>query len=100
MNFELRPSFKEEVQAAEKPVRRAVLKTLEQIMGLPDLSRLFAHRGLHFEKIQGMADPESREQIYSLRVTRSVRALAFLKDGPSLVLVGLHVQHERAYRRR
>jgi hypothetical protein len=100
LNFELRPTFKEEVHAAEKPVRRAALKMLEQIMGLPDLSKLFGHRGLHFEKIQGMTDPESREQIYSLRVTRGVRALAFLKDGPSLVLVGLHIQHDRAYRRR
>jgi len=42
--------------------------------------------------------PETGDQLYSIRISRSARALACLNDGPALVLVTLYVRHDEAYR--
>ena len=60
--------------AAEKRVRLATAKILVLLQSL-ELLRLWSHRGLNFEKLHGMIEPVTGEQLYSLRVTRSVRAI-------------------------
>ena len=45
-----------------------------------------------------MIEPTTGQQLYSLRVTGSARAIACLLNGPPLVLVSLHAQHDKAYR--
>jgi hypothetical protein len=98
VRIEIRPLFDEAVMAAELPVRKAaakMLRTLQQI----DLSQLWAHTGLNFEKLHGMVEPTTGEQLYSLCVTGSARAVTCLLKGPTIVLVALHVQHDKTYRR-
>jgi hypothetical protein len=46
-----------------------------------------------------MIEPNSGEQLYSLRVTGCARAISCLINGPTLVLVRLHLQQDKAYRK-
>lgn len=98
MQIEVRPAFDEAVMAAELPVRKAAAKMLQLLHSL-DLPQLWSHAGLNFEKLHGMIEPASGEQLYSLRVDGAARAIACLHQGPTLVLVSLHVQHDKAYRK-
>ena len=83
--------------AAELPIRKAAAKMI-QTLHLLDLPQLWNHTGLNFEKLHGLIEPINGEQLYSLRVTRSARAIICLVSGPAIVLVNLHSQHDDAYR--
>ena len=98
MKIEIRPAFDEAVMKAELPVRKAAAKMLTQLQSLT-LQQLWSHPGLNFEKLHGMIEPTTGEQLYSLRVTGSDRAFTCLLKGPIIVLVSLHVQHDKAYRK-
>ena len=98
MRIEIRPAFDEAVMAAELPVRKAAAKMLQTLQAL-DLPQLWTHPGLNFEKLHGMIEPATGQQLYSLRVTGSSRAIACLLDGPTLVLISLHTQHDKANRK-
>ena len=84
--------------AAEMPVRKAAAKMLLLLQSIT-LQQLSSHPGLNFEKLHGMIEPNSGEQLYSLRVTGSARAISCLIKGPTIVLVSLHLQHNKAYRK-
>ncbi len=99
VRIEVRPAFDETVRTAERPLRQAAAKALRLLQSL-DLRNLWKHRGLNFEKLHGLSDPTTGEQLYSLRVTRSARAIAVLRTGPTIVLVTPHVQHGEAYRKK
>jgi hypothetical protein len=98
VKIEIRPAFDEAVMAAELPVRKAAAKMLQTLQQL-DLHQLWTHPGLSFEKLHGMIEPATGEQLYSLRVTGSARAVSCLLKGPTIVLVAPHVQHDKAYRK-
>lgn len=98
MRIEIRPAFDEAVMAAELPVRKGAAKMLQTLQQL-ELPQLWSHPGLNFEKLHGMIEPTTGEQLYSLRVTGSARAITCLIKGPTIVLVALHVQHDKAYRK-
>lgn len=97
MRIEIRPAFDEVVGAAERPIRLAAAKMIVLLQSL-DLPSLRVHRGLHFEKLHGMIEPVTGQQLYSLRVTRRARAITCIVSGPTLVLISLHPQHDKAYR--
>jgi hypothetical protein len=97
VKVEIRPAFDEAVVAAELPVRKAAAKMLVLLQSL-ELPDLWKHPGLNFEKLHAMVEPTTGQQLYSLRVTGSARAIACLLNGPTLVLVSLHTQHDKAYR--
>lgn len=99
MRVEIRPAFDEAVMSAQLPVRKAAAKMLVLLQSL-DLPRLWVHPGLNFEKLVGMIEPATGNQLYSLRVTGSARAVSCLLAGPTIVLVSLHVQHDKAYKKR
>ncbi len=61
--------------------------------------QLWTHPGLNFEKLHGMVEPVTGQQFYSLRVTLVDRAISCLLQGPTIVLVTLHTQHDKAYRK-
>lgn len=84
--------------AAELPVRKAAAKMLQLLQSL-DLPQLWTHPGLNFEKLHGMVEPTTGQQLYSLRVTGSIRAITCLLKGPTIVLVSLRTQHDKAYRK-
>lgn len=98
MRVEIRPAFDEAVRAAELPVRKGAAKMLQLLQSL-DLVQLWQYPGLNFEKLHGMIEPVSGEQLYSIRVTGSARAVSCLLKGPIIVLIGLHTQHDNAYKR-
>ncbi len=98
MRVEVRPEFDKAVMAAELPVKKAVAKTLLLLRSL-DLNQLWQYPGLNFEKLHGMVEPVSGEQLYSIRVTVSARAVTCLLQGPIIVLISLHTQHDNAYKR-
>lgn len=98
MQIEIRPAFNDAVMVAELPVRKAAAKTLILLQSL-DLPQLWNHPGLNFEKLHAMIEPVSGQQLYSIRITGSSRAITCLLSGPTIVLVSLHVQHDKAYRR-
>jgi hypothetical protein len=98
MQVEIRPAFDDAVMAAALPIRKAAAKMLQLLHAL-DLPQIWSHPGLNFEKLHGMIEPTSGEQLYSLRVSGSARAIVCLRQGPTLVLVTLHVQHDKAYRK-
>jgi hypothetical protein len=99
MRIEIRPTFDEAVMSAEPAVRKAAAKMLVLLQAL-ELPDLWKHPGLNFEKLHSMIEPGTAQQLYSLRVTGSARAVTCLLSGPTLVLVSLHVQHDKAYRKR
>ncbi len=84
--------------AAETPVRKAAAKMLLLLQSIT-LQELWNHPGLNFEKLHGMIEPNSGEQLNALRVTGSARAISCFIKGPTLVLVSLHLQHDKAYRK-
>lgn len=96
MRLEIRPKFDDAVMCAELPVRKAAAKLVHVVRSL-SLSELWAHPGFHFEKLHGMIEPVTGHQLYSLRVTQRVRAIASLLSGPTLMLISLHTQHDKAY---
>lgn len=98
MKIEIRPAFDEAVMRAELPVRKAAAKMLTLLQSLT-LEQLWSHTGLNFEKLHGMIEPTTGEQLYSLRVTGNARAITCLLKGPTLVLISLHVQHDKAYKK-
>ncbi len=99
MKIEIRPAFDEAVMSAEQPVRKAAAKMLVLLQSL-ELVDLWKHPGLNFEKLHGMIEPGTGQQLYSMRVTASARAVTCLVSGPTLVLISLHAQHDKAYRKR
>ena len=98
VKIEIRPAFDEAVLAAEFSVRKASAKMVQLLQSL-DLVQLWDHQGLNFEKLHGMIEPTTGQQLFSLRVTGSARAITCLLNGPTIVLVSLHVQHDKAYRK-
>lgn len=99
MRIEIRPRFDEEVMASELPIRKAVTKTVKLLQGMADISQLWNHPGLNFEKLHGFIDPETGDQLYSIRITQSARALTCLLNGPTIILVSLHTDHDKTYRK-
>jgi hypothetical protein len=98
VRIEIRPAFDDAVMAAELPIRKAAAKMLLLLQQL-DLIQLWSHPGLNFEKLHGMIEPSTGQQLYSLRVSGSARAITCLLNGPTIVLISLHVQHDKAYRK-
>ena len=72
----------------------AVLATLKKIRQM-EWPQLYADRGLRWEAILSRSSPGGK-RIYSLRVTKRSRAVAF-RDGDYLCLVSLHPDHDSAY---
>jgi hypothetical protein len=98
MRIEIRPAFDEAVMSAELPVRKAAAKMLQLLESL-DLIQIWKYPGLSFEKLHGMFEPINGEQLYSLRITGSARAVTCLLKGPTIMLISLHTQHDKAYKR-
>lgn len=90
MKIDIRPKFDEAVMASDLPTRKAAAKTLKLLQSFTDISQLWNHHGLNFEKLHGFIEPTTGEQLYSIRITQSARAITCLLNGPTLVLISLH----------
>jgi hypothetical protein len=89
------PEFQSNLLALDKPQAWAVLQTLRLLQAMSWL-QLQQSKGLRWELIQSRQGPQG-ERLYSLRVSRSCRAVAW-RDGDWLRLLSLHPDHDSAYR--
>ncbi len=89
------PEFQANLLALDKPQAWAVLQTLRLLQAM-DWLQLQQSKGLRWELIQSRQGPQG-ERLYSLRVSRSCRAVAW-RDGDWLRLLSLHPDHDSAYR--
>ena len=93
------PEFQANLLALAKPdtcqlEAVAVLKTLRLLQAM-SWEQLQSSKGLRWELIQSRQGPAG-ERLYSLRISRSCRAVAW-RDGPWLRLLSLHPDHDSAY---
>ena len=89
------PVFQQTWFALERDEALAVLATLRKIQQL-NWDQFYGDRGLRWEAILSKAGPAGR-RIYSVRITRSMRAVAY-REGEFLRLLSLHADHDSAYR--
>lgn len=89
------PEFQANLLALDKPQAWAVLQTLRLLQAMTWL-QLQTSKGLRWELIQSRQGPQA-ERLYSLRVSRSCRAVAW-REGDWLRFLSLHPEHDSAYR--
>jgi hypothetical protein len=89
------PEFQSNLLALEKDDVWAVMNTLRLLQRM-EWSQLTRSRGLRWERIHSREGSRG-ELLYSLRVSRSCRAVAW-RDGDWLRLLSLHPDHDSAYR--
>jgi hypothetical protein len=89
------PVFQDAWFALERDEALAVLATLRKISQM-EWQQLYGDRGLRWEAILSRPGPGGA-RIYSLRVTRRVRAVAY-RERDFLRLLSLHADHDSAYR--
>ena len=87
--------FQRHLFALQPNQQRAVLVTLRKLSRM-SWSQVYQDAGLRWEAIVAKPGPEGR-RLYSLRLGRSFRAVAF-RDGPWLRILSLHPDHDSAYR--
>jgi hypothetical protein len=90
------PAFQETWFALEPEESLAVLATLRRISQM-EWQQLYADRGLRWEAILSRPGPGG-ERIYSLRVTKRIRAVGY-REKDFLRLLSLHADHDSAYKR-
>ena len=88
------PEFQANLLVMPKPEAWAVLKTLRLLQGM-SWEQLQRSKGLHWELIQSRKGPAG-ERLYSLRISRSCRAVAW-RDGSWSCLLSLRPDHDSAY---
>jgi hypothetical protein len=89
------PAFQETWFDLERDHALAVLASLRKIQQL-NWEQFYADRGLRWEAILSKTGPAGR-RIYSLRITRNMRAVAY-REGEFLRFLSLHADHDSAYR--
>ena len=88
------PEFQANLLDLDKPQSWAVLQTLRLLQAMTWL-QLQQSKGLRWELIQSRQGPQG-ERLYSLRVSRSCRAVAW-REGDWLRFLSLHPDHDSAY---
>ena len=88
------PAFQESWFALEREEALAVLAILRKIQKM-EWQQLYRDRGLRWETILSRVGPGG-VRIYSLRVTRKVRAVAY-RERDFLRLLSIHADHDSAY---
>ncbi|MGC9969837.1 MAG: hypothetical protein ABSE56_04535 [Bryobacteraceae bacterium] len=88
------PVFQETWFALQRAEALSVLATLRKVRQM-DWNQLYRDRGLRWEAILSRTGPAG-QRLYSLRVTRRVRAIGY-RDGDFLRLLSLHPDHDSAY---
>ena len=73
------------------------LRVFDMLRKIGQLSweQLYADRGLRWEAVKSRLGPH-RNRIYSLRVTKTMRAVGY-RDGDTLRFLSLHPDHDSAY---
>ena len=89
------PEFQRDWFALEHDEAVAILATLRKLLRL-DWNQLYSDPGLRWEAILSRTGSEG-QRIYSLRVTKRVRAVAY-RQAEFLRFLSLHPDHDSAYK--
>lgn len=89
------PVFQESWFALERGEALAVLATLTRIHEM-EWQQLYNDRGLRWESILSRSGPGGG-RIYSLRVTKRVRAVAY-RERDFLRMLSVHADHDSTYK--
>jgi hypothetical protein len=90
------PEFQDVFFRLEAAELRQAVASLRRLSEL-DWSAIYRHTGFQWEAIKHLTAPNGAG-VYSLRLSRKVRALAF-REGDFLRFLSLHPDHDSAYRR-
>jgi|SRR5580698_1486578 hypothetical protein len=88
--------FLNDLFALEREELLGVFGTLRKIRQM-DWAAVYRDTGLKWEAIQTRRGP-SGQRIYSLRITRRARAVAY-REGNVLFLLAIHADHDSAYKK-
>jgi hypothetical protein len=94
MKLAFKPSFLQSAMLQELAVGKGVLKMVE-VAGMLSMNELLTHQGVHLEKLRNLQGPDG-SALYSLRVTRSARAMASVNE-ETLILRYVEPDHDKAY---
>ena len=89
------PEFQDVFFRLEAAEMKQVVASLRRLREL-DWNAIYRHTGFQWEAIRHLEAPDGTG-IYSLRLSKKVRALAF-REGDFLRFVSLHPDHDSAYR--
>lgn len=89
------PVFQETWFNLDRQEALAVLATLREIQQM-EWQQIHQDRGLRWEAILSRTAP-GNQRIYSLRVTKRIRGIAF-RQGDFLRFLSLHPDHDSAYK--
>lgn len=89
------PEFQRTLFTLEKQVIADVIGTLRKIASLT-WNQIYRDKGLHWERIVSVRPPTGVEAIYSLRISRSARALAY-REGEWMRLLLVSADHDSTY---
>jgi hypothetical protein len=89
------PDFQETFFELEKSERIAAVDTLRKIRQMT-WEQIYRDKGLHWEKIASVKPPKGAEAIYSLRITKARRAIAY-REGQHMRLLLVTPDHDSTY---
>lgn len=97
MAVHLTESAKADLVAMQVPQKRAALKAVAIIRSL-DRVGLQSHPGLNFEKLSGLVEPNTGQQLWSFRFGKGARAICTVDGGVLVVVATFQTDHDKAYR--
>ncbi len=89
------PDFQETFFQLEKAQRLAAVDTLRKIRQMT-WEQIYRDKGLRWEKIVSAKPPTGADAIYSIRITKARRALAY-RDGQCMRLLLVAPDHDATY---
>ena len=89
------PAFQDGLLSLQRPERLAALETLNKLRRLT-WGQVYRDPGLKWEKIVSVKPPPGINALYSLRITRSRRAVAY-RDGDFIRLLSIARDHDSTY---
>ena len=92
------PRFQADLFALEWDTQRAVIETLRKISRL-SWAEIYRDTGLKWEKVDSVKRPKDITNLFSLRLTRARRALAW-REGNVMRFLSIPPDHDATYDRK
>jgi hypothetical protein len=89
------PDFQETFFALEKAQRMAAIDMLRKIRQMT-WEQVYRDKGLNWEKIASVKPPKGTDAIYSIRITKARRAIAY-REGQYMRLLLVAPDHDATY---
>ena len=89
------PVFQESLLTLQKAERLAALDTLGKLRQMT-WSQVYRDQGLKWEKIVSVKPPSGIDALYSLRITKARRAVAY-REGEFVRLMGIARDHDSTH---